>query len=133
MCLWRVSSNASPRKALAFAKTDRDLPHTAYLSVRFMAKRYTVYVDENFHYMDESERYKHGEFDDCQSAVAACKRIVDEFLSTCDVSAGAEGMYKQYTNFGEDPWIGSDDSHCKFSAWDYAKKRCRELVDKKGG
>src|SRR6185437_4532420 len=98
----------------------------------FMAKRYIVYVDDNFHYMDESERYKYGEFDDCNSDVAACKRIVDEFLSTCDVTAGAEEMYKHYISFGEDPWISSDDSDCKFSAWDYAKERCRELAKKEG-
>jgi hypothetical protein len=97
-----------------------------------MAKRYTVFIDDNFHYMDESERYKHGEFDDCESAVAACKRIVDEFLNTCDPSKGAEELYKQYTSFGEDPWISSDDSDCKFSAWNYAKERCRELAQKKG-
>jgi len=40
---------------------------------------YTVFVDDNFHYMDESERYKLGDFPDCASAVAACKKIVDEF------------------------------------------------------
>jgi hypothetical protein len=31
-----------------------------------MEKPYTVYVDDNFHYMDESERYKLGDFDDCR-------------------------------------------------------------------
>lgn len=93
-----------------------------------MAKRYTVYVDDNFHYMDESERYKHGEFDDCQSAVAACKQIVDESLSQCDSRSGADEMFKQYTTFGEDPWVSSDDPDCKFSAWGYAKERCRELA-----
>jgi hypothetical protein len=97
-----------------------------------MAKRYTVYVDDNFHYMDARERYKHGEFDDCESAVAACKRIVDEFLSTYNVSAGADKMYEQYVSFGDDPWISSEDSECKFSAWNYAKDRCRELAKKKG-
>ena len=30
--------------------------------------------------MDESERYKLGEFDDCAAAIAACQEIVDEFL-----------------------------------------------------
>lgn len=98
-----------------------------------MTKRYTVYVDDNFHYMDESERYKLGEFDDCQSAVAACKRIVDEFLSTCGSPESADEMFKQYTMFGEDPWImaSSDDPDCKFSAWRYAEERCRELAQKK--
>ena len=51
-----------------------------------MAKPYTVFVDDNFHYMDESERYKLGEFADCASAMAACKQIVDEFLDTCDAN-----------------------------------------------
>lgn len=99
-----------------------------------MAKRYTVYVDDNFHYMDESERYKLGEFDDCQSAVTACKRIVDEFLNTCGSAASAEEMFTQYTTFGEDPWImaSSDKPDCKFSAWGYAKERCRELAQKGG-
>jgi hypothetical protein len=95
-----------------------------------VAKRYTVYVDDNFHYMDESERYKLGEFEDCQSATAACKQIVDQFLDSCDAKSGADEMFGQYTGFGEDPWISSDDPNCKFSAWDYAKERCRELAQK---
>lgn len=92
-----------------------------------MAKRYTVFVDDNFRYMDESERYKLGEFDDCQSAVAVCKQIVDDFLSSCDPSRDADEMLAQYTNFGEDPWITSDEPDCKFSAWEYAGARCRQL------
>ena len=76
--------------------------------------RYTVLVDDNFHYMDESERYKLGEFDDCQSAIAACKNIVDEFLNSCDLKAGADEIFKQYTGFGEDPWISTDDPNCSF-------------------
>src|SRR5437879_6107440 len=46
------------------------------LRFNIMATLYTVFVDDNFHYMDESERYKLGEFADCASAVAACKQIV---------------------------------------------------------
>ncbi len=34
---------------------------------------YTVFVDE-------SQRCKLGEFADCESAVAACKKLVDEFF-----------------------------------------------------
>ncbi len=95
-----------------------------------MAKPYTVYVDDNFHYMDKSERYKLGEFDDCLSAVAACKQIVDECLNACDSRKGAQEMFKQYTTFGEDPWVSSDDPDCKFSAWGDAKERCQELARK---
>ena len=52
-----------------------------------MGTVYTVYIDDNFHYMDESERYKLGDFPDCASAIAACKRIVDEFLLTAGCPA----------------------------------------------
>ena len=95
-----------------------------------MAKTYTVFVDDNFHYMDESERYKLGEFPDCASAVAACKQIVDEFLTSCAASDDTE-LYHQYVTFGEDPWISSEDSECKFSAWNYARERAKKLVKKK--
>src|SRR5512139_1143390 len=43
-------------------------------------RKYEVFVDDNFHYMDESERYKLGTFKTCEEATAVCKRIVDEFL-----------------------------------------------------
>jgi hypothetical protein len=92
-----------------------------------MAK-YTVFVDDNFRYMDEDARSKLGEFDDCASAVAACKRIVDSFLATCDASRGADEMYNQYTAFGEDPWIRTEGGDCGFSAWTYARERTVELA-----
>lgn len=37
------------------------------------SKKYEVYVDDNFHFMDESERYKLGAFETCEEAIAACK------------------------------------------------------------
>ena len=49
---------------------------------------YTVWVDDNYHYMDEDERYKLGEFETLQTATEACKKIVDEYLA----SAYAPGM-----------------------------------------
>ena len=88
---------------------------------------YTVYVDDNFHYMDESERYKLGEFDDCASAVAACKKLVDESLQQgFTEKTTAEELQKNYAFFGEDPFIVSDDPKCKFSARDYASRRIEE-------
>jgi hypothetical protein len=95
-----------------------------------MTKRYTVFVDDNFHYMDESERYKLAEFDDCASAVAACKKIVDEFFETCRLEDTDGEIFKQYTFFGEDPWISSNDPACNFSAWNYARERAKELARK---
>ena len=90
--------------------------------------RYTVYVDDNFHYMDESERYKLGEFADCASAVAACKKLVDECLQQgFTESTTAEELQTSYSFFGEDPFILSDDPDCKFSARDYASRRIAEI------
>ncbi len=95
---------------------------------KIKTKRYEVYVDDNFHFMDENERYKLAEFDTCEEATAACKKIVDDFLE----KGYKEGMsfqelYGGYTGFGEDPFIISNDKSCFFSAWTYAKKRSTEL------
>ncbi len=92
---------------------------------------YTVFVDDNFHYMDESERYEHGKFSDCQSAIAACRWIVDRSLAELDLDATPDALFAQYTMFGEDPWIRSDDGDCRFSARAYARERCYELATRR--
>jgi hypothetical protein len=78
--------------------------------------------------MDESERYQLGQFEDCQAAVEACRRIVDEFLARISPDRTAEEIFKEYTMFGEDPWVSGPDAQCRFSAWDYARQRCKELA-----
>jgi hypothetical protein len=91
-------------------------------------KRYVVMVNENSHYMDESERYQQGSFDSCEKAVVRCKRIVDEFLADARrPGMPVDALYELYMHFGEDPYVISDDAGCKFSAWDYAKLRCAAL------
>jgi hypothetical protein len=37
-------------------------------------------------------------------------------------------LWEGYMMFDEDPFIVSDDANCRFSAWTYAKQRCRELT-----
>jgi hypothetical protein len=89
-------------------------------------KKWVVYVDDNFHYMDEEERYTYGEFDTEEEAVTTAKRIVDDFLTEgYKPGMSAEELYSGYTMFGEDPWI----SGSKFSAWQYAKERCFEICN----
>jgi hypothetical protein len=78
--------------------------------------------------MDEEERYKLGDFATLEEAVAACKAMVDQFLQD-EVShdTTAKERYGQYTGFGPDPFIVTDDpdaGHPPFSAWSYAKERC---------
>jgi hypothetical protein len=43
----------------------------------------------------------------------------------------ANELYKLYVAFGPDPFVvpfNPKDSSVKFSAWAYAKERCKELV-----
>jgi hypothetical protein len=90
---------------------------------------FRVLVDDNFHHMDESERYQHGTFATEGEAVAAAKKIVDEWLSR-EYKPGmtARQLYDKYTSFGDDPFISStDDKPVEFSAWNYAKERCAEI------
>jgi len=56
------------------------------------------------------------------------QEIVDEFIERGYVKGiRYKDLYDGYLFFGEDPFIFSDDETCRFSAWDYSKKRCREL------
>lgn len=92
------------------------------------SNKYSVYVDDNFHYMDESERYKLGTFGTCEDAVAACMKMIDEFLEEGYKNGKSfKDLMEEYLFFGDDPFIVSKDKTCVFSARDYARKRCLEL------
>jgi hypothetical protein len=92
------------------------------------AKRYAVWIDDNFHHMDEEERYQDGEFDNCESAIARCKEIVDEFLlSFYKTGMSARELWELYTGFGDDTFIVTRDRDCSFSGWNYARERCEEI------
>lgn len=91
--------------------------------------KYTVYVDDNFHYMDENERYNAGCFDDYQDAVKFCKNLLDkELLKMHKPGMTAEQLYNNYTDFGEDPFIRPhNDDEEYFSAWSYAEEKSKEI------
>jgi hypothetical protein len=92
---------------------------------------YKVLVDDNYHYMDESERYELGVFPTLEAAIEASKKIVDEYL----LSAYQPGMpigalLESYTFFGEDPFIvptAGEEGGVLFSARTYARQRCEAL------
>lgn len=80
--------------------------------------RYIVMIDDNFHYMDEEHRYKHGTFSTFEKAVAACKKIVDEELrDMLKQGVKPEDLSATWSMYGSDPFIigGSE----RFSARDY--------------
>jgi hypothetical protein len=92
---------------------------------------YTVMVDDNFHYQDESERYEQGTYATLDEAIAVCKRIVDEDLAShLKPGITADQLYDLYVMFDRDPFIlgASPSGSVPFSAWDYAKERCEVLA-----
>lgn len=94
-------------------------------------KFYRVLVDDNFHYMDESERYSSGDYDTAEEAVAKCKEIVDGFIDDAAKKAkSAADLYDSYQLFGEDPYVEGP-TEVDFSAWDYAKERSEQIFKSK--
>ena len=93
------------------------------------AMSFKLIVADNFHYMDETENYEHGTFDSLELAIAAAKRIVDEYLASALTSGmTAAQLYHSYVSFGEDPYIVAEQSTgVLFSAWEYARTRCDAL------
>jgi hypothetical protein len=89
--------------------------------------KFVVYVDDNFHNGDENERYKLGEFDTREEALAACKAKVDEYFERIKKGAYSfKELWEGYMLYGEDPFIINDYNEARFSAWGYAKQRCLE-------
>lgn len=93
-----------------------------------MANSYQVFIDDNFHYQDEDARYKLGDFETFEEAVAVCRKIVDEYLlENYKPGMTAGELSVNYTNFGDDPFIIGEPVPFRFSAWDYARERCRQI------
>jgi len=89
---------------------------------------FEVMVDDNFHYMDEDERWRLGAFSTLEEARQACIALVEECLSDYyQAGMEAEELYSQYTMFGDDPFILGPGEPGKFSAWNYAKVRAFEI------
>lgn len=80
-------------------------------------------VDDNYHYMNEDERYKHGEYDTPEEAISVCKKIVECSIEYENGATPGE-LYSNYCMFGEDPFIIGD---VGFSGRDYAKEYCEKL------
>ena len=90
--------------------------------------RFTVFVEDNFHRMAESERNKLGEFETYETAVAACKEVVDEFLRlNHKPGVTAAALCEAYRTFGDNPFILPLEGHRQFLAINYAEHRSEEI------
>src|SRR5262245_43574347 len=89
--------------------------------------KYSVMIDDNAHYMDESHRRSAGEYDNLEDAVATAKRIVDRSLVEFSSRGRTAGdLYEHYCLWGDDPFIIGE-GKIEFSAREYARERCRDL------
>jgi len=91
---------------------------------------YLVRVDDNYHYQDDAERYTKGTFATADEAIAAAKKIVDDYLDSAHKEGmKADSLLSSCKMFGEDPFIiaTAPDEAVEFSAWKYAEARCKAL------
>lgn len=84
---------------------------------RLIDVKYVVMVDDNFHFMDESERYKAGEFDTYEQAEALCREIIRKSFQELG------GSFEAWKNYGDSPFIVGG----KFIASSYAEKLSQRL------
>jgi hypothetical protein len=89
--------------------------------------QYQVYIDDNFHFMDESQRLRDRHYATASEATARCKQIVDGSLEDCyQQGMSAQQLLTSYKMFGEDPFVIGVPPD-KFSAWDYAEIQSRRI------
>ena len=91
---------------------------------------YEVFVDDNFHYMDEDERYSSGVFQTYSEALRHAKQVVDKSLrDLLETGKSADDLMASYVLFGQDPWIRPTPQGTeRFSARAYAPQRAHEIV-----
>ena len=85
---------------------------------------YTVSIDDNFHFMQEDERYTSGTFATAEEAKEHCKALIKaELNSYLEQGIAVDKLAFTWGAFGEDPWINPD---CGFSSRDFVERCCRE-------
>ena len=96
-----------------------------------MSKKYEVHIDDNFHYMDESERYSVGSYRSLEKAIKKCRKITIRSLKDhYEKGITPEKLHAQWLMFGEDPFIVGGEGAVPFSARAFVTTElCREIID----
>jgi hypothetical protein len=96
-----------------------------------MPKRFAVYIDDNYHYTDESERSAVGSFNSMEEALEKCKEITISSLSSMyEAGISAEKLSAQWSMFGDDPFIRGGDGSVPFSARKFiTPELCQAIID----
>jgi hypothetical protein len=86
---------------------------------------FDLFIDDNFHYTDESEREHLGSFDTYEEAEAEARRLVEKSVrSLYKPGMSLDELLEQYRSFGDDSFIRPGN----FSAWTYAAGFARTLT-----
>ena len=64
---------------------------------------YKILIDDNFHFMDESERTDHGDFATAEEAIAECKAIIDDNLAGFMPRKTAQELFEIYAHLATTP------------------------------
>ncbi len=90
---------------------------------------FTVFVDDNFHYQDEDERYRLGTYATYEEALEACRALVRKDLEHhYKPGMSSADLFAQWSGFGEDPFIRpTPEGTEQFSAYEYAKERAAAM------
>lgn len=95
-----------------------------------MSEKYRVLTGDNFHSYDDDGVDDGGSFLTQEEAITAAKGIVDKSLrwerKQSNNPADPAELYDRYMDFGDSPVIRPE-TNPPFSAWKYAKWRCKEI------
>ena len=96
-----------------------------------MSKKYKVYIDDNYHYMDESERYAVGSYHSMEEAIEKCKEITIRSLEDLfEEGITPEKLSAQWSMFGDDPFIIGGDGSVPFSAREFiTPELCKAIIE----
>ncbi len=95
-----------------------------------MDKEYSVKVDDNYHSMDESERYDDASYPTLGQAIERCKAITMASLKACyEKGIDANKLHAQWLMFGDDPFIVGAEGKPPFSAREFVTEElCRGVI-----
>lgn len=94
-------------------------------------KKYIVYTEDYFRFMDEDCRFKYGEYETIEDATDVCRKIVEEDIKDMYEDGMSEkDLVIHYHHHGRDAWIfGAGEA--LFSSKDYFHKKVEELFSEK--
>ena len=94
------------------------------------ATSFTVFIDDNFHYMDEDGCTTLGEYTTAEEAIQAARNVIDEYLlDAWKPGQDAKCLFEAWCSFGEESWISPP---VGFDAREYARQRCGEVCGERG-